>query len=83
MKGAGQELYELVSFPAVLHGETFKVAAGFIFDHCGAVLLALEGTKGTERHHLDVADIEQVGVDDAVVVHSCMLDKLVAGPDGT
>lgn len=62
MMGASQEMYELVSFPKALHGETYKTAAGFIYHHCRAVLLAVEGLKGAERHHLDVADLEQVTI---------------------
>lgn len=59
MMGASQELYEVVAFPAALHGETFQTAASFIYDHCRAVLLAIEGTKGDDKHHLDVAALDQ------------------------
>eukprot|EP00878_Enallax_costatus_P004556 GHUV01004797.1.p1 GENE.GHUV01004797.1~~GHUV01004797.1.p1 ORF type:complete len:827 (+),score=239.90 GHUV01004797.1:555-3035(+) len=60
MIGASQELYEVVAFPTPLQGQSFQTAASFIYDHCRAVLLAIEGTKGDDRHHLDVADLDQV-----------------------
>lgn len=61
MNGAGQELYELSAFPPVLHGKTFRVAAGFIFDACHAVLLAVEDGHGSQRHCLAVGEMDQVG----------------------
>ena len=61
MVGASQEIYQLVAFPSTLVGRSMKEAAGFIFDSCHAVLLALEPTQGLQRHRLIVADLEQVG----------------------
>lgn len=60
MVGASQEIYELTQFPGVLVGQTFRTAAGFIFDSCHGVLLAVEGTKGHDRHYMTVADLDQV-----------------------
>jgi voltage-gated potassium channel Kch len=47
-RGAGHELYEAGVFPRALHGCTYEEAAGFVFDHCGAVLLALDRISGAE-----------------------------------
>jgi len=61
MVGASQEVYQLRTFPSTLVGRTVKDAAGFIFDLCHAVLLAVEATRGVSRHRMVVADLEQVG----------------------
>lgn len=61
MVGASHELYELRAFPRVLHGHSFRTAAGFIFDSCHAVLLAVEGTAGGDRGRLSIASLDQVG----------------------
>lgn len=61
MMGASQEVYQLAHFPSTLVGRTFKEAAGFIFDSCHAVLLAVEASKGPNRHKMIVGDLEQVG----------------------
>ena len=61
MMGASQEVYQLASFPATLVGRTVREAAGFIFDSCHAVLLAVEATKGVHKHRMSVADLDQVG----------------------
>jgi hypothetical protein len=60
MIGASQELYELAAFPRVLHGQSYRTAASFIFDSCHAVLLAVEGTAGTDSGKLSIASMEQV-----------------------
>jgi hypothetical protein len=60
MVGASQELYTLPHFPSALVGCTFKEAAGFIFDCCHGVLLALEPTQGPQRHKMLLGDVEQV-----------------------
>jgi hypothetical protein len=62
MLGASQELYELQAFPRVLHGCSFMTAAAFIFDSCHAVLLAVEGTAGTARGKLSIANMDQVSL---------------------
>jgi hypothetical protein len=68
MIGASQELYELAAFPRVLHGQSYRTAAGFIFDSCHAVLLAVEGTAGVDRGKLSIASMEQVGAQ-AFLIH--------------
>jgi hypothetical protein len=60
MVGASQELYKLRTFPTTLVGRTVKEAAGFIFDSCHAVLLAVEPTTGLQRHRMIVGDLQQV-----------------------
>lgn len=60
MGGASQELYKLDHFPDALLGHTVREAAGFLFDACHAVLLAVEGTQGPHRHMMIVGDLEQV-----------------------
>jgi len=47
-RGAGHELYEAGVFPRALHGCLFEEAASFVYDHCGAVLLALDRIPGAE-----------------------------------
>jgi hypothetical protein len=60
MVGASQEVYQLRAFPGTLVGRTVQEAAGFVFDSCHAVLLAVERTKGLQRHRLIVGDLEEV-----------------------
>lgn len=61
MAAASQELYKLDRFPRALVGCTVLEAAGFLFDACHAVLLAVEPTQGPQRHRMIVGDLEQVG----------------------
>jgi hypothetical protein len=70
MVGASQEIYKLAAFPSTLVGRSMKEAAGFIFDSCHAVLLALEPTQGLQRHRLIVGDLEQVCTE----AMGCMFD---------
>jgi hypothetical protein len=60
MVGASQEVYKLHAFPCTLVGRTVKEAAGFVFDSCHAVLLAVERTTGLQQHRLIVGDLAQV-----------------------
>lgn len=60
MVGASQEVYQLCAFPGTLVGRTVKEAAGFVFDSCHAVLLAVERTKGPQRHRMIVGDLDEV-----------------------
>jgi hypothetical protein len=60
MSGASQELYKLDRFPTALVGCTVLEAAGFLFDACHAVLLAVESTQGPQRGRMIVGDLQQV-----------------------
>jgi hypothetical protein len=60
MVGASQDLNKLPHFPSALIGRTVKEAAGFIFDCCHGVLLAVEATQGSQRHKMQLGDVEQV-----------------------
>lgn len=62
MVGASQEVYQLRYFPETLVGRTFRDAAGFIFDSCHVVLLAVEARRGPGKNRMVVADLDQVRV---------------------
>lgn len=57
---ASQEFYKLPAFPRCLHGVKFALAAGFVYDTYGAVLVATDDGRERGGVHLHVSPLALV-----------------------